>query len=139
MAFFVANLIPSSLQAEILIDFQPAQSVGSSAQSLCQCFLTDDSAMLHWTCAPFTHSVSTETRSDASLSAVVTGGAGSVSVTPISASDQTHYSSGDESAEVVMTMGGTGTVNVMINVAINANSSVAGNHNTTVFLTVTSN
>lgn len=129
----------SFAKSEILINFQQAQSDGASAHSVCQCAFTDANAMLHWHCEPFTHSVSTESRSDVTLTAVVTGGAGNVNVIPLSASDQTHYSSGDESADIVMTMDGTGTVEVLINAAIETDTSVAGNHHTTVFLTVTGN
>ncbi len=95
--------------------------------------------MLHWSCEPFSHAISSTSRSDVTLSAAVTGGAGNMVVTPMSATDQTHYSSGDEAAEIAMTMEGTGAVEVTIQVAIDANSAVAGSHHTTVFLTVTSN
>ncbi len=128
-----------TVQAEVLINFQPAQSNGSSAFSVCQCSFNDDQALLHWSCEPFSHSVSSTTRSDVTLSAAVTGGVGNMVVAPLTATDQTHYSSGDEAAEIAMTMEGTGAVEVTVQVAIDANSAVAGSHHTTVFLTVTSN
>lgn len=127
------------VQAEVVINFQPAQTSGTSAFSVCQCSFNNDHALLHWTCEPFSHALSGTTRSDATLTAVVTGGAGNLVVTPLSATDQTHYSSGDDAAEVAMTMEGTGAVEVTIQVAIDAEAAVAGSHHTTVFLTVTSN